>query len=143
MNQKHSNKITDEQIIECYNQGMNMHVTAAELNMTNVTLWRRAKKLDIAWKDLKNTSGKKVPLDEILKGKHPSYQTYKLKNRLLKEGIKENICEECGISEWNGKPINMQLDHINGDSHDHSLENLKMICPNCHSQTDTYCGKNK
>lgn len=36
----------------------------------------------------------------------------------------------------------MQLDHIDGDSHNHKLENLRMICPNCHTQTETYCGKN-
>ena len=72
-----------------------------------------------------------------------TFQTYKLKQRLLKEGIIENKCIECGIIEWNGKTINMHLDHINGINNDHRLENLRMLCPNCHSQTDTYCGKNK
>ena len=72
-----------------------------------------------------------------------TFQTYKLKQRLLKERIIENKCIECGITEWNGKIINMHLDHINGINNDHRLENLRMLCPNCHSQTDTYCGKNK
>jgi hypothetical protein len=142
MNQNHKSKILDEQILECYNSGMNMHKTASQLNMTNVTLWRRAKKIGIAWTELKNISGKKIPLHEILDGLHPYYQTFKLKNRLIKENIKENICDVCGISEWNGIHINMQLDHIDGDSHNHLLSNLRMICPNCHSQTETYCGKN-
>ncbi len=79
-----------------------------------------------------------IPLNEILEGKHPQYQTFKLKNRLFKLGIKENICEECGISEWNGKEIKCELDHVNGDSKDHRLNNLKILCPNCHSQTDTF-----
>ena len=86
-----------------------------------------------------------IPLNEIIiEGKHPSYNRYHLKQRLLSEGIKENICEECGQNGiWNGKPLNMQLDHINGISDDHRIENLKMVCANCHSQTGTFAGKNK
>ena len=72
-----------------------------------------------------------------------TFQTFKLKQRLLKEGIIQNKCTECGVSDWNGKTLNMHLDHINGINNDHRLENLRMLCPNCHSQTDTYCGKNK
>lgn len=88
----------------------------------------------------KHTS--KIKLKDILEGKHPSYQTYKLKNRLIKSGIKKNECEECGIKDWNGKPLMIELDHIDGDSNNHKLENLKMLCPNCHSQTDTFRSKN-
>lgn len=143
MVQNHKNKITDEQIKECYGKGITLHQASSELNLTVVTLWRRAKKLDLKWKDIPRTNSKKVPLDEILSGNYPDYQTFKLKNRLIAENIKANICEVCGITEWNGISINMQLDHIDGNSHNHSLENLRMICPNCHSQTETYCGKNK
>ena len=49
---------------------------------------------------------------------------------------------ECGISEWLGNPLALQLDHINGVNNDHRLTNLRFLCPNCHSQTDTYAGKN-
>jgi hypothetical protein len=48
----------------------------------------------------------------------------------------------CGIKEWNGKPISYQLDHINGDNMDNRIENLRILCPNCHSQTSTYGGRN-
>jgi hypothetical protein len=72
-----------------------------------------------------------------------TFQTYKLKQRLLKEGFLENKCSECGITNWNNKNLNMHLDHINGKSDDHRLENIRMLCPNCHSQTETYCAKNK
>lgn len=51
-------------------------------------------------------------------------------------------CEECGITEHNGKPITFQIDHINGDRRDNRHENLKIVCPNCHSQTSTYGVKN-
>lgn len=50
-------------------------------------------------------------------------------------------CDCCGITEWQEKPLVLQLDHINGDNHDNRLENLHWLCPNCHSQTDTFCGK--
>ncbi len=51
-------------------------------------------------------------------------------------------CEECGITEHNGKPITFQIDHINGDRTDNRHENLKILCPNCHSQTSTFGVKN-
>ncbi len=143
MKQNHKNKVDDLKIIECYNSGLTLHQSASELSMSVVSLWRRAKKLNLKWSTIKRPSAVKKDLLDILDGKYPSYQTYKLKIRLIAEGIKENICEICEIKEWNGKEISMQLDHIDGDSHNHKLNNLRMICPNCHSQTETYCGKNK
>lgn len=52
-------------------------------------------------------------------------------------------CEVCGISEWNGKKLVLQVDHINGDPYHHSADNLRLICPNCHSQTETFAGANR
>lgn len=65
-----------------------------------------------------------------------------MKSRLLKAQILEYKCATCGISEWNNNPITLQLDHINGVHDDHRLNNLRLLCPNCHSQTSTYAGKN-
>lgn len=65
-----------------------------------------------------------------------------LKLRLIKEGLKNGTCERCGLSEWQGKPVSMALHHVNGDRLDNRLENLELLCPNCHSQTDTYSGRN-
>jgi hypothetical protein len=140
--EQNSVKVSDQQIIEIFKSNKTLHKCAAELNMTNVTLWRRAKKLGLKWSE-KKISFNRVPLWEILEGMHPHFQTFKLKNKLLAEGIFENRCDICGLDEWNGKPLNSQLDHIDGDSHNHKLENLRMICPNCHSQTDTFCGKKR
>ncbi|MGH2991142.1 MAG: winged helix-turn-helix transcriptional regulator [Solirubrobacterales bacterium] len=65
-----------------------------------------------------------------------------LKTRLLAESLKENRCEQRGITEWRGKPLNMQLHHVNGDGTDNRLDNIVFLCGNCHSQTDTYGGRN-
>lgn len=51
-------------------------------------------------------------------------------------------CALCGINEWNSKPISLHLDHIDGNSDNNFLHNLRLLCPNCHSQTDTFCGRN-
>lgn len=64
-----------------------------------------------------------------------------IKARLIKEGLKQNRCEACGITEWRGKPLNMELHHVNGDGSDNRLENLQLLCGNCHSQTDNWGGR--
>jgi hypothetical protein len=136
-------KISDKEILDAYKKGLTLHETAAIFNITNISMWRRAKKAGVKFTNKnENIKWNTISLEEILDGKFPSYQTYKLKNRLVREGIKENKCEICNIKEWQGEKINMQLDHIDGDSHNHLLKNLRMLCPNCHSQTSTYCGKN-
>lgn len=81
-------------------------------------------------------------IKEIFDGKHPGYPTSHLCKRLIKEGYKENKCEICGISEWMNKPISLQLHHKDGDHYNHVLDNLQILCPNCHSQTDSFAGKN-
>jgi Zn finger protein HypA/HybF involved in hydrogenase expression len=66
-----------------------------------------------------------------------------LKRRLLKEGLKESRCEKCGLTEWLGTPLSMALHHVNGDGRDNRLENLQLLCPNCHSQTDNFSGRGR
>ena len=66
----------------------------------------------------------------------------RLKWKLFSSGLKEYRCEKCGRTHWNGKQITLQLHHINGDNTDNRLENIQILCPNCHSQTDNYCGAN-
>ena len=61
---------------------------------------------------------------------------------LVQTGYKEYKCECCGISDWNNKPIRLQLHHKNGNPNDNSLDNLEVLCPNCHTQTDNYGSKN-
>jgi len=89
----------------------------------------------------KNLHNQKRKLDEILK-ENTNYSSHILKIRLIKEGLKDHKCEVCHLTEWQGDIIPIQLDHINGIHTDNRLENLRIICPNCHAKTSTYCGKN-
>lgn len=73
----------------------------------------------------------------------PSRSRATVKRRLLTAGILVNECEDCGLSEWRGKPLSIQIDHRNGVRDDHRLENLRMLCPNCHSRTATFGGKKR
>lgn len=84
-----------------------------------------------------------IPLEDIIEGLHPQYQSNKLRKRLLEEKYFEYKCNSCNLSEWLGKPIPLELEHIDGNNSNHLLENLEMLCPNCHSFTSTYRGRNK
>jgi DNA-binding CsgD family transcriptional regulator/5-methylcytosine-specific restriction endonuclease McrA len=82
-----------------------------------------------------------TPISELLvAGKYRGRENLKL--RLVKEGLKERRCERCGLDEWRGTSLSLALHHINGDRLDNRLENLELLCPNCHSQTGTYSGRN-
>jgi hypothetical protein len=83
------------------------------------------------------------PLPHVLVADKFFSNTDHLRKRLIHEGLKKAACEICKRKNWMGSPIPLQLDHINGRRSDNRLENLRVICPNCHAQTDTYCGKNR
>lgn len=90
----------------------------------------------------------KYSLEEILVENSKYEQIHHLKIRLVRAGLLEYRweyrCARCGNSGyWNNKPLTLQLEHKNGIHNDHRIENLEFLCPNCHSQTETYSGRNK
>jgi len=146
-------RVTEQEIIDACQSSLSMAEAASKVGIHFNTFKRYALKLGVYTPNQggkgksKSYNGKdKIPLQEILEGKHPSYQTYKLKNRLFKEGLKEKKCEECGIEDWititYGRGLVFELEHIDGDRTNHRFENLKILCPNCHSLTPTFRAKN-
>jgi hypothetical protein len=83
--------------------------------------------------------GKRFKLEDILIENSTYTNNERLKIRLINAELKEYKCEECELTEWNGKKISLHLDHKNGNNLDNRIENLRLLCPNCHSQTETYC----
>ena len=81
-----------------------------------------------------------MPVERLLAGRRN--RTH-IKERLIKLGLKENRCEVCGISDWLGRPLSLPLHHVNGDGGDNRLENLQLLCPNCHSQTTNFGGRKR
>ena len=139
MQERH--KICDDDLLDAYSKEPHLGKLAVKFKVSHIQIWRKCKILGLAFK--MGGKNEKIPLQEILEGFHPYYQTLKLKKRLIKENIFENKCLNCSITTWNDKEIILHLDHINGDSSDHRISNLRLLCPNCHSQTDTWCGRNK
>jgi 5-methylcytosine-specific restriction endonuclease McrA len=82
------------------------------------------------------------PLEDVLAAGRPRSRQH-VKARLLSAGVKIQQCDTCGLSDWLGAPISLELHHINGDGFDNRLQNLQLLCPNCHSQTDTWGARNR
>lgn len=116
------------------------------LNCKPATLSSYLIKLDIKYKGNPGLKGKIKSTNET------SYKTYtengkqinahRLKLKLIKQGVKEKKCEICGRYEWNNKDIPLELHHINGNHFDNNLDNLQILCPNCHAQQETNSGLN-
>jgi hypothetical protein len=83
-----------------------------------------------------------IPLSEILVDGSTYTHRPSLKRRLIAAGLLNDQCAECGISEWRGEKLVLHLDHINGIGDDNRLKNLRLLCPNCDTQSTTYCGRN-
>lgn len=138
--------LSDEEFIKIVETAQSMLYASRLCHMAYTTFIRRAKKLGVYKPNQggigidKKQRNDHIDTKDILAGKYPQYPTYKLKLRLINEGYIEDKCSICG---WNKKLEGREftpceLDHINGNPNDHRLENLRIICPNCHSLTPTY-----
>ena len=87
--------------------------------------------------DVQQQLEKKRPIEDYLSNKVPM-QSDKLKIRLINEGKLKDECDNCGLGSWLQDSIPLELDHVNGDHNDNRLRNLRLLCPNCHAQTDNY-----
>lgn len=114
-----------------YSSCMN-HIKLLELDMSHFTQsgWSKGMKI-----------GPKRPLKEYLDNQHP-IQSHKLRQRLLVENVLEKKCSCCGLTTWMNQDVPLELDHIDGNHDNNRLENLRMLCPNCHALTPNYRGKN-
>lgn len=117
-----------------YDEGHSFRACQAKFGFTSMA-WSKAR---MRGEIVPRRNG--MPIGVLLSGRRN--RTH-VKTRLLRAGLLENRCSECGLSEWRGKPLSIHVDHVNGIASDHRLENLRMLCPNCHSQTETYGGKNR
>lgn len=139
-------KYTDEQFIEAVKnspdiksvlRALGLYPGAANYQMVR----RRVVLLDLDtshWGKQQRTRSDKLPNDKVFVENSTSNK-HRLKQRIIDEKLLPYECKECGISEWRGHRLSLHLDHINGNRNDDRLENLRFLCPNCHSLTETYC----
>jgi 5-methylcytosine-specific restriction endonuclease McrA len=123
------------EVQRAYDSGLSVRECCDRFGFAKATWSKAAQRGDV------KARPKAMSIDVLLvAGRKQTNRTH-LKQRLLDAGLKENRCERCGITEWRGKPLNMELHHVNGDGSDNHLENLQLLCGNCHSQTDNWGGR--
>lgn len=153
MRENYKNKYSIEDVIEAVKTSKSIRqvldklgVIAAGGNYSTINRFIKKHQIDIShftgqgWRREKTFNPVKPITDYLVKGN--LIQSHRLRLRLLKEGIFEYKCYSCGLAEWLGKPIPLELEHIDGVRDNNTLSNLTLLCPNCHAQTDTYRGKN-
>lgn len=136
-----------EQIITMIQNSESKSFICKELNCRPSTLDCYLKKLGIEYSGNQGLKGKKTDIKrktalEYIQNKN-FVQSHRLRIRLIEDGIKEHKCENCCLTEWLGEKISLELHHIDGNRFNNDLDNLQILCPNCHSMTDNYSGKKK
>lgn len=115
-----------------------------ELRCKPLTLDGYLKKMGIEYAGNMSGEGRPSPHRKSARNylqKGSIIHSYRLKQKLLEDKIKEWCCEECERTMWRGRPIPLELHHVNGDRFDNRLKNLQLLCPNCHALTDNNAGK--
>ena len=148
-------KISDEQYREAVRQSRSI---AGALRLLGVVpeggnyrvLHRAIERLDLdtshfagqSWSRGATVPYRVRPIEDYLSNKYP-IQSDRLRRRLINEGVLERRCSDCKLDTWMDQPIPLELDHIDGNHQNNALDNLRLLCPNCHSLTPTFRGKNK
>lgn len=117
-----------------YDEGHTVRECAAHFGFSTYS-WHAAKKRGAIV-----TRPKEMPIDQLLSGSRRDRGH--VKRRLLKAGLLTEQCRQCGLTDWRERPLALELHHINGNGRDNRLQNLALLCPNCHSQTDSWGGRN-
>ena len=136
-----------DEILEWISQNQSKAFICRQLKCKPETLNAYLEKMDIqydgnqAGKGFAKVSNQYMPLIDYL-ANSKDIQTNKIRLKLLREGYKEYRCEKCGLTEWLGQPISLEVHHVDGDRSNNTIENFQLLCPNCHAQTDSYRGKN-
>lgn len=147
---------TDEQFTQAVKESVSWAEVLRKLNLkpgggTQAYFRLLAKNLNLdtshmrgqSWNRGGTNSNKRIKPIEDLLVRGTITQTHSFKLRLWKEGFFEKKCSRCGVEDWFGKWNHLQLDHIDGDRSNNTIENLRILCANCHSLTDTWTGKNR
>lgn len=130
VNREQRNKIVSEKLKG--KPGKNKGIPLSDETKRKISLGNKGKKRP-----------NKIP-NELVFVRNSNHGRHRIKERLIKENLIAYVCAECGLNDnWNGKKLSLQLDHINGIGNDNRLENLRFLCPNCHTQQETYASKNR
>ena len=133
-----------QDIIKWIKENQSKSYICQQLSCRPSTLDNYLKKLDIQYNG--NQGGKGIKSDPKRKtaleySKSTCVKSNVLKFKLFEDGIREQKCEECGITEWMGQEAPLELHHIDGDRFNNNFINLQILCSNCHSLTPNYSGK--
>lgn len=147
-------KYTKEEFIEAWNSSTSISQVAHKLNANRsgsgfYTLRASVIALGLTQDHMNGSrtsrfaASRTIPLEDILNNMKPYASTSRLKQRLYEAGLLIRECASCRITEWNGLPAPLALDHIDGNRSNNLIDNLRVLCYNCHGQTETFGSKNK
>ena len=148
---EYTKELLEENVKDCYSFAELCRRLGLKPEGSNPkTVRKKMDEFGINYSHFTGKAWNKNPDNPVYQGKylpnlceHSSLSSANVKTLVYRLGLKENKCEICGISEWYGKPIQCELHHLNGDPTDNRIENLQILCPNCHSQTDNFRSRNR
>lgn len=149
-------KLKDDEFVDLVKSSLNISEVLFKLGYsTKGNSWgysqvkQRMTDLNLTGKDFKGKSAivgsvecRKINKEKLF-CKNSKHNRNTLRRTIIQENLIPYKCAICGLTEWQGKTLSLELDHINGENNDNRLENLRFLCPNCHSQTDTYGSRNQ